>query len=688
MQTTSYFFSNTNYEESEELKRVYYKSKKWAEENQTITYLLKKPLSSDIYGYDYEDGVILLIPEHNIMFINLNSAMEEEFKLFCTDVLDDVSYLSTRYDYIKRLGRLREWKDKYFVKLSFNEMMDSEFDHMLENNSKTEYNEKRNVDLLISLITENINDIKRIGMEDPSTRLEKIKQNIILFDGDQTKFIHEETGRKVTRIQGLAGTGKTELLLHKLRKLYIEDSDTKIVFTCHNRVLEDTLKKRTPEFFDFMKVDEQIKWEERLWVMRSWGSGRDRNSGVYSYICNHYSIPYKSFTFGTSFNTICKEALQDLENIDVDEFKPCFDYLLIDESQDFGEEFFELCEKVTSKKIYIAGDIFQNVFDMNILQNVKPDYILNKCYRTDSRTLMFAHALGMGLFRDIPLRWLSDEEWNACGYNIYKESGIDKTIYTLSRELVRRFEDVEIENDSVDLLVPSDFSVQGYIDKIVQSIDLIIEEFPDVKPDDIGIIFEQNQKNLTLSKHLAVEVMGKYDWEINFAYDNKEKIENTLFISNNNHVKGLEFPFVICFTTSNLSEDIRKRNMFYMMLTRSFIKSVLILPNDNLEEFEKLKNGLNKINSLRRLTVREPSDKEKEKINEQIINLEAREKTFDDVLESIFKNFDYTERERKILAHAIFKNFENSYLDNEDRIKKFIIDNEDIYLKDDDSESI
>lgn len=682
MQGSSYFFSNVNYEDNEKCEKIYFESQKWAKKNETITYLLKKPLSKDIYGYTYESGLILLIPEHNIILINLNNDMEDNFELFCEDVLEDVSYLSTRYNYIERLGRPREWKDKCFVKIDVNKIIDFGLAHVLESNLKTSYNEKRNVDLLISLITENINDIKKIGMEDPSTRLEKIKQNIVLFDGDQTKFIHEETARKITRIQGLAGTGKTELLLHKLRKLYIEDSTTKIVFTCHNRVLEDTLKKRTPEFFDFMKVDEQIKWGERLWVMRSWGSGRDRNSGVYSYICNHYEIPYKPFTYGTSFNTICEEALLCLENID--EFKPCFDYILIDESQDFGEEFFKLCEKVTSKKIYIAGDIFQNVFDMNILQNVRPDYILNKCYRTDSRTLMFAHALGMGLFRDMPLRWLSDEEWNACGYNIQKTTTEEKTIYTLSRESVRRFENVEIEKKSMDLLIACDFSITGYIEKIVQSIDQIIEEFPDVKPDDIGIVFEQNQQNLKLSKHLAEKIGEKYGWMVNFAFDNKEKIERTLFISNNNHVKGLEFPFIICFTTNNLNENIRNRNVFYMMLTRSFIKSVLILPNGNLEEIERLKDGLEKINLYEKLIIKEPSDEEQEIIKEQIINLETREKTFDDVLESIFKVLNYTSRERQILAQAIFKIFENSYLGNEDRIKKFIEDNADIYLKDDD----
>ena len=47
-------------------------------------------------------------------------------------------------------------------------------------------------------------------------------------------------------IQGMAGTGKTELLLHKLKEIYYSQSNSKIVFTCHNKVLANDMKKRIP----------------------------------------------------------------------------------------------------------------------------------------------------------------------------------------------------------------------------------------------------------------------------------------------------------------------------------------------------------------------------------------------------------------------------------------------------------
>lgn len=84
-----------------------------------------------------------------------------------------------------------------------------------------------------------------------------------------------------------------------------------------------------------------------------------------------------------------------------------------------------MCKKATKYCLYIAGDIFQNVFEREPISEVNPDFLLNKCYRTDPKTLMCAHAIGMGVFSgpDQYLRWLDDKDWEACGYGIDKEHG-------------------------------------------------------------------------------------------------------------------------------------------------------------------------------------------------------------------------------------------------------------------------
>ncbi|MHB9832119.1 MULTISPECIES: ATP-binding domain-containing protein [Pseudomonas syringae group genomosp. 2] len=74
-------------------------------------------------------------------------------------------------------------------------------------------------------------------------------------------------------------------------------------------------------------------------------------------------------------------------------------------------------------------------------------------------------------------------------------------------------------------------------------------------------------------------IPGILSWKVNKAYESKRKIKDTLFVSNRNHVKGLEFPFVIC-VAETISRSHSLRNALYMMLTRSFIKTYLLIPKD------------------------------------------------------------------------------------------------------------
>lgn len=140
-------------------------------------------------------------------------------------------------------------------------------------------------------------------------------------------------------IQGLAGTGKTELLLKKLKEVYIDKSEPIIAFTCFNKVLASELKNlRIPQFFNFMKVSEQIEWGTRLHVFSSWGNKNQPESGLISFICSKYGTIHKSYREVRDFELLCKEIRIELESRD--DFKLCLDYIFIDESQDFGEEFF------------------------------------------------------------------------------------------------------------------------------------------------------------------------------------------------------------------------------------------------------------------------------------------------------------------------------------------------------------
>lgn len=56
--------------------------------------------------------------------------------------------------------------------------------------------EQRHADFLLSLLIGSINDIDRIGGDNPSTILDQVKKKIILFDGDQSRFIYSHSSAK------------------------------------------------------------------------------------------------------------------------------------------------------------------------------------------------------------------------------------------------------------------------------------------------------------------------------------------------------------------------------------------------------------------------------------------------------------------------------------------------------------
>lgn len=571
-------------------------------------FILNKPLSIE-EEYDYNEGCFLLIPKFKIIFIDFkNDSSSYEFENYIDDILDDLGYISDKFKFKDQLKRPRYWKNNLINRINYQTFENINLDKILEEHKLNDEKEKRDLEIIISLLTGSINDSERIKGEIPNTILEKIKKKIIIFDGQQSRFLYEEPRQKCIKIQGLAGTGKTELLLHKLKNIYLKDPNIKIAFTCYNKILHDTLNKRIPQFFDFMKVEEQIKWNEKLWCCRGWGSKQNPNVGLYSFICNYYNLNFYTFRENQNFSSVCQKAIDELEK---KTYEPFFDYILVDESQDFPQSFFELCKKVTKNTIYLAGDIFQNIFNTEIENSF--DFLLNKCYRTDPKTLMFAHALGMGLFEEKRISWLSKQGLEACGYSVKEQ----ENNYILTRKPLKRFEDLEIEKIKTIELVKTESN--QYINKILEIVGEIKEKNPTVTPDDIVILFlKNNSQNYEFAEKLKWRILNTFEWECNIGYETHKKVPNTLMLTNKNNIKGLEYPFVICLVET-ITNSITERNAIYMMLTRSFLTSYLILNNTQTELIEILEKGLAEIYNNDKMTIKKPSSEEEQRINSNII---------------------------------------------------------------------
>ena len=617
-----------------------------ATERKEQAYVISKPLGDARYTYSHEDAIVVLSPKRKIAFIDF-SEDKESFDNFVEDFLEDLASISDKYRYKDAIGRPRFWRDELVIKFDGNDL--NAFEDWNIKSSVEDPAKQRIAELLVSLLTGSINDIEKVKAELPTSLLEKIKRKILLFDADQTRFIYEKREQSIVRIQGLSGTGKTELLLHKLRDLYVNSPKSKIVFTCHNRILADAMERRIPEFFNFMKVEEQIAWNERLWCFHAWGSTHIPNSGTYRLICELYQLPFSRYSPYMTFDRACREAVEELKRRK--DLKPQIDFILMDESQDFPDSFIELCQLVTAETVYVAWDIFQSIFDATIAPSIAPDYLLSKCYRTDPRTLMFAHALGMGLFESTKLRWLEDNEWQACGYIVNKAAG--GSLYRLSREPLRRFEDIDNTLSSVVIeTVKGDFwSSVGT--QIIAAITDLAKEHTALTPDDVGIILlDTGDSVYTLADQLAVKIPRVLGWSVNKAHESKRRVSGELFISNRNNVKGLEFPFVICVSRS-ISSSYTYRNSLYMTLTRSFIQSRLIISEDsNTDTLDYILQGLERINTEGVIEVSPPSDAEKKGI-QTTFKLASNSLSFFDMANKVFEELGVIQLMRPQLFEAL-----------------------------------
>ncbi|MEC9483143.1 MAG: ATP-binding domain-containing protein [Halomonas sp.] len=642
----------------------------YAESNLEQVYVIDKPLGDSKYQYDYKDGLVVLIPKRKITFVDFGEG-GEDFEEFVDDFLEDIGSISDKYMYRKVLGRPKRWKDKV-VNVLESPPESGWVQKLIQDIKIFSAEDQRRCELIISLLTGSVNDVDRVGVDAPNNILDSVKQKIQLFDGDQTRFIYQSPSKKKITIQGLSGTGKTELLLHKLKELYTASDSSRIMFTCHNRILAYNLRDRIPVFFDFMKVEQQILWDKRLWCVHGWGSRHNKDSGAYRFICDFYEIPFHVYSTDFSFDEACKTAIKLIE-VKRESYGHAFDYMLIDESQDFPESFFTLCDMVTEKNIYIAGDIFQSIFDEKIVSEVAPDFLLSKCYRTDPRTLMFAHGLGMGLFEKQKIRWLDEEEWRACGYVVNKSNNDD--FYSLKREPLRRFEDIDSgKTPSVEIVEFTDYS--DVVDNVVEAIGQIREEHPTVNPGDIGVIFiHPTSQAYRLADRLQLHIGRAFDWQVNKAYESKKHDADSLFISNQNNVKGLEFPFVIC-VASKIRNGHHFRNALYMMLTRSFLKSYLVVSEGgNSDMLPCIHAGIEEINSKGEMTIKVPDEGE---VARTLIDYDHNNLNLYDMVEMICEEIGISSEFRTMVHGLIEIYYDNGKIDDNstrEEIRKIVLAN-------------
>ena len=140
-----------------------------------------------------------------------------------------------------------------------------------------------------------------------------------------------------------------------------------------------------------------------------------------------------------------------------------------------------------------------------------------------------------------------------------------------------------------------------------------------------------------------------------------------MLVSNRNNVKGLEYPFVICLTMK-LVEDYAYRNAVYTMLSRSFIKSYMLVSSENNGITDSIKEGLKEIKENRQMTIKIPTDAEQQMIATQFKRAVER-KPLAEIIEDILDEMKVpSDQKKKIIDFALSLGWEN-FSDEELKVK-------------------
>lgn len=404
------------------------------------------------------------------------------------------------------------------------------------------------------------------------------------------------------RIRGLAGSGKTIILAMKAAYLHANDPEAKIIVTFNTRSLYQQFKNLIRRFY-FDQVADEPNWDN-LQIMHAWGSGT--NSGVYSTIAAHANtspVPFGSaryrFGYADAFKGVCLELVKIVSKI---EFKPIFDYVLIDEAQDFPAAFFQLVylSTTSSKKIVWAYDELQNLGDSSMptldelfgvdeegkplveINNMdgqpKQDILLPICYRNPPWLLTFALGLGLGIklgngkfaqmFRD-------PEFWREIGYESTNDNLALGQHVHLKRDADRSapfFADKLTPKESVSWHQFDDFDQQAeWIAKDINAVtttqELDLNDILVVIPDSLGASkigqsISTYLEKYNINSHL-IGVTGSQDVVF---------IDGSVAMCSIYRAKGNEAPLVYVVNTEFCNagfELSKKRNILFTALTRA-----------------------------------------------------------------------------------------------------------------------
>jgi superfamily I DNA and RNA helicase len=208
------------------------------------------------------------------------------------------------------------------------------------------------------------------------------------------------------RIRGLAGSGKTVVLAMKAALTHMRNPESHILYTFYTKSLYQHIRRLITRFYRQFE-DKDPDWNY-LKVMHAWGGYN--NEGVLFNACKSHDVEpltYSDAYKGSSvdpFGYACRRFLNTVKRTSF--VFPTYEYVFIDEGQDFPAAFIELCIDLTvNNRVVFAYDDLQTIFQArtpsigeivgtdvegNPLVELTEDIVLYKCYRNPREIIVCA----------------------------------------------------------------------------------------------------------------------------------------------------------------------------------------------------------------------------------------------------------------------------------------------------------
>lgn len=425
-------------------------------------------------------------------------------------------------------------------------------------------------------------DTEGFSSESKVQVISKLESAIARFDSNQLgSCVNEVDG--IERIRGLAGSGKTVVLAMKVAITHLRNPDKKILYTFSTKALYQHVKRLITRFYrQFDDLDPDF--ENSIDILHAWGGGNI--PGVYYNTCLNNSAPFMNFTEAQKsspkepFSYACRNLI-DNYNI-----KEQYDYVFVDEAQDFDSPFLQLCLKIAKNDKMVFGlDVFQNIFQTGspsiekILgegKSLSLDKFLNSCYRTPCATLVCAHAIGLGIYRNPVQAIKTAEDWKNLGYSVegvhgerfrsgeeisvFRTEETSPSLYHADKEkliITQAHADINMECSWVAEKINTDIVTEG------------------LNASDILVICADDKNYKNYYNHLSMH-LSHYNIDVNNVNADKYNIsdfsiDNKITYSTIHKAKGNEgySVYIIGCETLYHYPNVKNRNLLFTAMTRT-----------------------------------------------------------------------------------------------------------------------